>query len=120
AVTAGFLLNVDLTPGTSFGKSFLFGLHILGLLNMIFWVYLLLRPYIFKSDLPILKEKQLAKLLVEKYGNSSLDYFKTYVDKQFWFNDDKSGFISFKIAYDFALVLENPVAETLEIQRHII
>ena len=120
AVTASFLLNVDLTPGTSFGKSFLFGLHILGLLNMIFWGFLLLRPYIFKSDLPILKEKQLAKLLVEKYGNSSLDYFKTYVDKQFWFNDDKSGFISFKIAYDFALVLENPVAETLEIQRQII
>lgn len=120
AVTASFLLNVDLTPVTSFGKSFLFGLHVLGLFTMVFWVYLFLRPYIFKSVLPILEEKQLAKLLIEKYGNSSLDYFKTYEDKQFWFNDEKSGFISFKIAYDYALVLENPVAETLEIQRKII
>lgn len=120
AITASFLLNVDLIPVTSFGKSFLLGLHIMGLLTWIFWVYLFLRPYIFKLDLPLIEENKLAKQLVKKYGNSGLDYFKTYEDKQFWFNAEKTGFISFKVVYDYALVLENPVAETLEIQKRII
>ncbi len=119
-VTAFFLLNVDLTPVTSFGKSFLFGLHILGLITMLFWVYLFLRPYIFKSALPISEEKQFAKKLVEKYGNSSLDYFKTYDDKCIWLNTDKTGFISYKIVLDYAIVLENPVVESLKIQKKMI
>ena len=119
-VTAFFLLNVDLVPNTTFGKSFLLGLHILGLLTIAFWVYLFLRPYIFKGVLPISEEDHLAKQLVEKYGNNSLDYFKTYKDKHFWFNAEKTGFVSFKIAFDYAVVLGNPVAETLEIQKKII
>lgn len=118
-ITAFFLLNVDLTPITTFGKTFLLGLHILGLLTMIFWVYLILRPFIFKSVLPVLEENQLAKQLVEKFGNSSLDYFKTYYDKQFWFNKEKSGFLSYKVASDFALVLENPVAGTETVKKDI-
>lgn len=119
-ITAFFLMNVDLTPVTSFGKSFLFGLHILGLLTMVFWLYLLLRPYIFKSVFPISEENLLAKKLIEKYGNSSLDYFKTYSDKLFWFNAEKTGFVSYKIVMDYAMVLENPVAETMEIVKDII
>ena len=119
-LTAFFLLNVDLIPNTSFAKSFLLGIHILGLLTMVLWVYLLLRPFIFKARFPISEENQLAKLLVEKYGNDSLDYFKTYKDKHFWFNKEKTGFISFKIASDFALVLGNPVADSLESQKDII
>ncbi len=119
-ITAFFLLNLDLTPVTSFGKSFLFGLHVLGLFTMVFWMYLFLRPYIFKPAIPISDENQLAKQLVEKYGKSSLDYFKTYQDKSFWFNVEKTGFISYKIALDYAIVLENPVAETIEIQKRLI
>lgn len=119
-LTAFFLVNLDLTPVTSFGKSFLFGIHILGLLTMIFWAYLFLRPYIYKSVLPIYAENQLAKHLIEKYGNSSLDYFKTYQDKRFWFNAEKTGFVSFKIAFDFALVLGDPVAKTLDGQKEVV
>ena len=119
-LTIFFLLNIDLNPITSFAKSFLLGLHVLGLLTMIFWVYLFLRPYIFKDAIPLLEENQLAKQLVEKYGSSSLDYFKTYDDKRFWFNKEKTGFVSYKIASDYVLVLENPVAETAEIQKKII
>lgn len=119
-VTIFFLLNVDLTPLTSFGRFFVVALHLMGLLTMIFWLYLLLRPYIFKTPNPILEDLQLAKALVEKYGNSSLDYFKTYEDKVFWFNNERTGFVSYKIALNYAMVLENPVAETQEIQQLII
>lgn len=119
-LTVFFLLNIDLTPLTSFAKYFLLGLHILGLLTMIFWLYLLLRPYIFKTVVAIPEESLLAKQLVEKYGNSSLDYFKTYEDKLFWFNKEKTGFVSYKIALNYVVVLENPVAETQKIQKMII
>ena len=33
-----------------------------------------------------------AEALVEKYGKSSLDYFKTYADKKYWFSEDDEAF----------------------------
>jgi phosphatidylglycerol lysyltransferase len=109
-ITAFFLMNVDLKPGTTFGKTFLFSIHIMGLLTMILWVYQALKPYISRGSSLREEEVLLAKSLLTKYGNSSLDYFKTYKDKSFWFNADKSSFVSYKTSLDFAFVLENPVA----------
>ena len=50
-----------------------------------------------------------AKQLVEKYGTSSLDYFKTYADKRFWFSDDGESFVAFKTSRKYAIALESPV-----------
>uniref|UniRef100_UPI004048AB3D phosphatidylglycerol lysyltransferase domain-containing protein n=1 Tax=Mariniflexile sp. TaxID=1979402 RepID=UPI004048AB3D len=114
SVSSFFLLNVDLMPTTSFAKVFLFGMHVLGVLTMGFWGYLFLKPYIIKQDATVGENYLHAKQLLEKYGSGSLDYFKVYPDKQFWFNASKTAFVSYKISGSYAIVLENPVAEDTE------
>lgn len=109
AISTFLLLNIDLTPVTSFGKEFLLGMNLLGGTSLAFIVYLLLQPLIHKPSTTAEEDLQKAKVLVEKYGKSSLDYFKTYYDKKIWFSEDGEGFVSFKTSRNYALVLENPV-----------
>jgi phosphatidylglycerol lysyltransferase len=109
AISAFFLLNIDLAPATPFAKEFLYGMNLLGGVTLAYVVYLLLRPLIQRPSATAEEDLQKAKALVEKYGKSSLDYFKTYYDKKFWFSEDGEGFVSFKTSQNYAFVLENPV-----------
>lgn len=55
-------------------------------------------------------DKYKAMDLVGQYGNSSLDYYKTYEDKLLFFPENFSdGFIAYKVYRGAAVVLENPV-----------
>jgi phosphatidylglycerol lysyltransferase len=99
-----------LTPLTSFGKHFLYSIYIFGGLVLSFIFFSLLKPYFSKpynSD----EDLSLAKDLLKKYGNSPLDFFKTYPDKFVFLSKDRDGFISFKMTRYFAFVLENPVCK---------
>ena len=108
-VTTFFLLNVDLAPATPFGREFLVGMNVLGATTLIFVAFVLLRPLV-KSAPTTEEDRQRAQQLVEKYGKSSLDYFKTYADKQFWFSADGESFVAFKTSRKYAIVLESPVS----------
>jgi phosphatidylglycerol lysyltransferase len=114
-----FLLNTSLTPGDSFAADFLYTIKISGFISMGFLAYSFIRPYIFK---PVAdeKEKEIAGNLLQKYGKSSLDYFKTYSDKQIFFSADLNSFLSFKVSRNFAIVLEDPVAPGREEMAHCI
>ncbi|HEY9048045.1 MAG TPA: phosphatidylglycerol lysyltransferase domain-containing protein, partial [Ohtaekwangia sp.] len=48
--------------------------------------------------------------IVKEHGNSSLDFFKVYPDKQFFFNTEGNGFVSYGESQHYAVVLEAPVA----------
>ena len=120
ATSTFFLLNVDLTPATTFAKEFLYGMNVLGGMTLAYVVYLLLRPLIQRPSATEDEDMQKAKELVEKYGKSSLDYFKTYYDKIFWFSEDGEGFVSFKTSRNYAVVLENPVCQDNEALTKII
>ena len=99
-----------LTPLTSFGKHFLYSIYIFGGLVLSFIFFSLLKPYFSK---PYNSEEDfiLAKDLLKRYGNSPLDFFKTYPDKFIFLAKDRDGFISFKMTRYFAFVLENPVCK---------
>ncbi len=104
-----FLFDASgLEPRTVFAQNFLHAIYFSGGLVLGFIFFSLLRPY-FSKPFNTDEEKELAKILVEKYGQSALDYFKTYPDKFLFFAKDRDGFISFKVARHFAFVLENPV-----------
>lgn len=118
--TVFFLQNVDLIPVTHFGRSYLLILHILGFLTMLFWIYLFLKPYIFKELDSTKENRNLAIQILSICGQSSLDYFKVYADKLFWFNQSKTGFISYKIASNYAMVLEIPVGKDDETIKEMI
>ena len=91
-----FLIGNNLNAQTIFGQDFLYSLNLLGALCIIFFVYALLRPYIFKQEVEEENWKK-AKELVWQYGDSSLDYFKTYQDKLLYFGHNINGFIAYRI-----------------------
>ncbi len=100
----------DLLAHDSFARMFLHSINISGFLSLAFLVYTLIVPYISKA-VTTTAEFETAKLLVRKYGNSSLDYFKTYRDKLIFTSNGLDGFIAYRIAGDFAVALEGPVAK---------
>ena len=106
-----FLLigSSDLVAHDHFARMFLYSINISGFLSIAFLVYTLIVPYISKQVTTV-EEFEAAKQLVKKYGDSSLDYFKTYQDKLIFKSDEPEGFIAYRIAGDFAVVLEGPVA----------
>ena len=99
----------DLVPKDSFARGFLYSINISGFLSLSFLVYTLIRPFILRQETD---ENDLlhATGLLEKYGDSSLDYFKTYSDKLFYQDDAIEGMIAYRVAGNFAVVLEGPVA----------
>jgi phosphatidylglycerol lysyltransferase len=76
---------------------------------MAFLVYAFIRPHVTKKA-TFEEDLQTAKTLLDKYGNSGMDYFKIYPDKLIYRTEDLNSFISYRVAGNFAIALENPVA----------
>jgi phosphatidylglycerol lysyltransferase len=109
-----FLLRVtDLVPNSAFAKHFLFSINVSGFISLMFFFYTIIKPYVVRKQFENTSFLA-AKSILEKFGNSSLDYFKTYSDKILFIQEDIPAFISYKIASNFAVVLEKPVAESHE------
>lgn len=104
--------NGDLVPHTHFANYFIYSIYTLSITTILFAVYTVVKPYITKPNvMPADLEK--ANFLIAKYGNSALDYYKTYRDKLIFFPSQTDGFLSFRTSSVFAVVLEKPVCETM-------
>ncbi|EDM36659.1 hypothetical protein PBAL39_25365 [Pedobacter sp. BAL39] len=100
--------NDDLLPRDAFARGFLYAINISGFLSICFLIYTLIRPYI--SNIATEEEEfEDANRYLQKYGNSAVDYFKTYRDKLIYTIDGMEGFIAYRIAGNFAVVLDCPV-----------
>ncbi len=106
----------DLVPRGPFSRYFISSIQISGFLSMGFLVFTLIAPYVWKRE-PDKEELGEAQALTNLYGNSALDYFKTYSDKLLFFNEKRTGFISYKVSGNFAVILEDPVAENNEVKK---
>jgi len=103
------LLNNDkLNPVTRFGKEFIVFVDVLSAGCWLFIFYTLIGPYIHASDHKTSNTGD-AKSILDQYGCSAVDYFKLNEDKLIFFDDNKEGFISYRIANGFAIVLDEPV-----------
>lgn len=105
--------DVGLEPKTKFARNFIYTIYTSGGLVLSFIFFSLLKPY-FTSPYNSEEDKELAKGILNKYGSSTLDYFKTYPDKFLFFSEDRDGFIAFKVTRHFAFVLENPICKDEE------
>jgi len=76
-------------------------------------VYSLVRPYVYKIT-PTVEEMTRARNLTQQFGSSALDFFKTYYDKFIFAPSDINAYVSYRVSRNFAVVLENPVAENRE------
>lgn len=105
-----FLLLEDdgLQPVTRFGKEFMSAIRVLGVGAWAFLFYTIIRPYLPKgrqSNAALEK----AQFYLSQYGNSAMDHFKVGEDKLLYVSDTWQGFIAYRIASSFAIVLEEPV-----------
>ena len=105
-----FLLVEDtaLQPVTGFGHEFVWLIRVLGFLTWGFLLFTLIKPH-FKKHTASENYKERATFLLSQFGNSSIDYFKLYKDKLYFFSDLHEAFIAYRIAGGFAIVLEEPV-----------
>ena len=105
-----FLLMNDegINPLTRFGHEFIWMAHTLGFIAWSFLAFTLVKPY-FNRKHHAASSRDRACQLVERYGDSPVDHFKTYRDKLFYFSDRFDAFIAYRIANGFAIVLEEPV-----------
>ena len=105
-----FLLGAenDLHPLTLFGHEFIWVIRVLGFVAWGFLLFTVIKPFL---NIEISNEsgRERAKFLLAQYGNSSVDYFKIYRDKLFFFSELHDAFVSYRIANGFAIVLEEPV-----------
>ena len=102
------LTNEKLHPITRFGREFIVFVNVLSAGSWVFFFYTFIRPYIHAGDHK-LNNLEEAKTLLDQYGSSAVDYFKLNEDKLIFFADNKEGFISYRIANGFAIVLDEPV-----------
>jgi len=100
----------DLVHGSKFTRYFIDTIQISGFSSMGFLVYTLIAPYVWKPE-PQQAEMEKASMLAKQYGASAMDYFKLYHDKLLFFNEAGNAFISYRVSGNFAVILENPVAE---------
>jgi phosphatidylglycerol lysyltransferase len=105
----GFLLlkDDDLQPVTRFGREFLSAIHVLGVSAWAFLFYTIIRPYFNIQQSNTALER--ARFYLSQYGDSSMDYFKVGEDKLLYVSETCEGFIAYRVANGFAVVLEEPV-----------
>jgi phosphatidylglycerol lysyltransferase len=100
----------ELVPASKFAGKFLLSINISGFFSIAFLIYTFVRSYVPQKNVTD-EELTLATDLLKSYGNSSLDYFKISPDKMIFFSESKKAFIAYGISGNFAVALENPVAE---------
>ena len=111
--------NTGLVPHHHFARYFLISINISGLGSLSFLIYTLLRPYFYREPIDP-EELERAKKLVSNYGRSAIDYFKTYNDKLIFLAEGLNAFISYRNAGNFAIALEDPVADSKESMKQCI
>ncbi len=98
----------DIRAISRFGHEFILLANILGFIAWSFLIYSLLRSY-FNAGSGHNEAREKALVMLDKYGDSPVDYFKTTRDKLFFFSENFDAFIAYRVANGFAVVLEEPV-----------
>lgn len=108
-----FLLFADdeLMPQTAFGQEFLRITQVLGLFCWFLLIYALARPRLIADEDSSSSEMEHAEQLLIEFGQSPMDFFKLGKDKSLFFSEVSEGFTAYRLANEFAIVLDEPVCE---------
>jgi phosphatidylglycerol lysyltransferase len=100
---------------TRFAGWFLDSLYIFSAMSLIYAIFAVFRPVIYRFH-TYPRQQQQVKNLVEQYGRCALDYFKFWPDKSFYFNETLTAVIAYRVANSCAIVLGDPVGPEGEIE----
>jgi phosphatidylglycerol lysyltransferase len=107
-----------LAPRTSYAAWFLDSLYAISAAVIAYAGFAFFRPIIYRyRTLP--RERALAKEVVERHGRSSLDYFKLWPNKSYFFSPSRRCFIAYSVGANFAIALADPVGPPGEIAETI-
>ncbi len=105
-----FSLGINgLTPHTRFGSWFEDSLTLVGVVSVAYATFSLVRPVVWRRrTLP--SDRREAAEMIERWGDSALDFFKSWDDKVFFFSSTRQGVVSFGQTMSSAVALGDPVA----------
>lgn len=104
-----------IVPRTHYAQWFLDSLYLMTATAIGYAGFALFRPVIYQfRTLP--HEREWARQLLAMHGRSSLDYFKLWPDKSFFFSPSHRSFLAYRVAGNFAVVLGDPVGPDEEIE----
>jgi lysyl-tRNA synthetase, class II len=87
------------------------GVHVIELGTLIAIAYVVFRPLAAPRTLPGAGARDAARSLVERYGRDTLSYFKLRADKQYFFSDDRTAFVGYRIENGVMLLSGDPVGD---------
>jgi phosphatidylglycerol lysyltransferase len=93
---------------TPYARWFLDSLSMVTVVTLGYSVFVFFRPvhYIYRT-LP--RERESAERILERHGRHTMDYFKLWPDKSYFFNRSQNAFLAYRVANNFAVVLADPV-----------
>jgi phosphatidylglycerol lysyltransferase len=104
-----------LVPHTEYAKWFLDSLYLTTVTAILYSGFALFRPVIHRfREVP--RERALARDILQRYGRISLDFFKVWPDKSYFFSSSHRCFLAYKVGAHVALVLGDPVGPEDEIE----
>ncbi len=107
----------QVVPHTRYAIWFVDSLYLITVTAFAYSGLALFRPVLYRYSTH-LRERALARSIASRYGLSSLDYFKTWGDKSFFFSQSRRSFLAYRVAANTAIVLGDPLGpaeETREI-----
>ncbi len=111
------LLSGDprLIPHTHYAYWFLDSLYVITITAILYSGFALFRPVIYQFRI-VPRERALAREIVENRARTSLDFFKLWPDKSYFFSPSHRCFIAYRVAGNVALVLGDPVGPEEELE----
>ena len=105
----------EIIPRTRHARWFLDSLNVMTAAAVAYALIAVFRPVLYRiRTLP--HERKLAEEITAKYGRSSLDFFKYWTDKTFFFSESRQCYLAYRYGASFAMVLGDPVGPEEEIE----
>jgi phosphatidylglycerol lysyltransferase len=111
--------DTGIIPRTRHARWFLESLNVMTVMAMAYALFAIFRPVVYRfRTLP--HERKLAEEITKLHGRSSLDFFKYWPDKTFYFSESRKSFVAFRVGNGIALALGDPVGPEEEIESTIL
>jgi phosphatidylglycerol lysyltransferase len=110
--------DVTIAAHTRFARWFIDSLYISGAAALLYSAFALFPPVAFRLTI-LPRERNRAKEILKEFGRDTLDYFKTWPDKNFFFTGSQQGFVAYRVGAGMALALGDPVGPESAIEEII-
>jgi phosphatidylglycerol lysyltransferase len=95
-------------PHTHYAHWFVDSLYLITVTAILYSGFAVFRPALYQLRVRPY-ESALARQIITQYGRTTMDYFKSWPDKSYFFSPDHQCFLAYSVGANFAVVLGDPV-----------